>query len=212
MVLQSVVWCVRVDHTGPTVCCLLCCQGGPHRSYNLLFAVLSGWTTQVLQSVVCCVVRVDHTSSTVCCLLCCQGGPHWSYSLLFAVLSGWTKLGPKQLIATMAFAAKILDDGELMELNPFYPGFDLLILDKASVLENLKFIFSFFTRKKKAVCHMLCVCMCTCVYVYVCVCMCTCVYVCVDKAPVVEKHGISCGGKGYFVFIDTFLSVSWNSS
>ena len=97
----------------------------------------------------------------------------------------------------MAFAAKILDDGELMELNPFYPGFDLLILDKASVLENLKFIFSFFTRKKNAVCHMFCI---VCMYVYVCA------YVCVDKAPVVEKHGISCGGKGYFVFIDTFLS------
>ena len=159
--------------------------------------MLSGWLTLVLQSVVCCVVRVVNTGPTICCLLCCQGGPHWSYSLLFAVLSGWTKLGPKQLIATMAFAAKILDDGELMELNPFYPGFDLLILDKASVLENLKFIFSFFTRKKKAVCHMFCV---VCMYVYVCVCVCVrvcvclrvcmCVYVCVC----VCRQG-TCGGE-----------------
>ena len=164
LVLQSVLWCVRVDHTGPTIC------------------GVSEWTTLFLQSVVCC-VRVDHSGPTVSCLLC-QGGLHWSYSLLFAVsgwttvvlqsvvccvLSGWTKLGPKQLTATMAFAAKILDDGELMELNPFYPGFDLLILDKASALENLKFIFSFFTRKKNAVCLVFCiVCVCT------CLCMCVC--------------------------------------
>ena len=47
-------------------------------------------------------------------------------------------------------------------------------------------------------------CFVLCVYVHVCVC------VCVDQAPVVEKLGISCGGKGYFVFIDTFLS--WNIS
>ena len=118
----------------------------------MLFAV-SGWITLVLQPV----------------LFAVSG---WMTLVLQPVLflvSGWIKLGRKQFTATMAFTAKILENTELLELNPFYPGFDLLILDKASALDNLKFLFSFFTRKKNAVSLMV---VCVCVYVCVCVCLC----------------------------------------
>lgn len=67
-----------------------------------------------------------------------------------AMSSGWTKLGTKRLVATMAFSAKILDENGKLRLHPFYPGFDFLIIDRSSALDNFKFIMSFFTRSRQA--------------------------------------------------------------
>ncbi|KAK7101221.1 ceramide kinase-like isoform X2 [Littorina saxatilis] len=60
----------------------------------------------------------------------------------------WMSLGTKGMTAAMTFVAKIVEGEELLEMNPFYPGFDLILLNRASPVETLKFMYSFFSRKK----------------------------------------------------------------
>lgn len=72
--------------------------------------------------------------------------------MLLCVL-GWTKLGTKQVTALFALTASIVDVGDVFHITANCSAFDFFIMERASGLESMKFLFGLIMKKRSAVCQ-----------------------------------------------------------